>query len=311
MSLHLVTEPSTPAQRIERLLLGNHADGTEASGAACEAPGAGGDRRGLVPQDDGWACDPAWDRHGLSWWYPHIVGLVRVRTTNGRGGAGGSLAVPVDLTALDFLAGKYWSADYAPAHTVECGDPKVSQHCDGCDPDNYRLGLVPTVIALEQSARRALRLKPRPRPRVEGYDGVSSEDPRVYAALEWMAVHAQQLVDEAPMFAETLRNELLRLVGRAAAMMLGNRFTATVNACQHCEQETVVADEDRAVCRNPECRKADGSRHCWRYQEVMYADGTPSGTFAWVEIAEPDVRGRGRLTEEQLSRWTKVEEETG
>jgi hypothetical protein len=292
VGLHLVAEPSTPAEQLEQLLRANHADGTGPAGAACEGPGAGGDRRGLVPQNDGWACDPAWDGHGLSWWYPHLIDLIRVRTTSGRGGAGGSLAVPIDLTALDFIAGKYWSADEPPTEdTVD-------------DPDNYRLGFVPTVIELEKSARRALRLQPRPRPRAEGYDGVS-EDQRVVAALEWLAVHAQQLVDEAPMFADTVRAEALRLIGRASALVIGNRFDATVNVCMYCEQETVVADEDRAVCRNPQCRRPDGTRRCWRYQEIVYLDGTHSGTYGWVEVDEPDVRGRGRLTDEQLSRWTR------
>jgi hypothetical protein len=291
MTLRLVTDPPSPGQRLARLLTANHADGTNTADAydtrACEPPlSAAGSRltveqrqaSALARQDDGWWCDPSWDRHGLAWWYPHVAELVGVRTTSGRAGGGGAVAVPIDLGALDFVDGQYWALDEAPTErTMD-------------DPDSYRLGFVPTVIELEKSARRALRLAPRPRPKAEGYDGLGL-DGRVTAALEWMAAHAEQLVDEAPMFAETVRSEALRLLGRSSAMVMGNRFTATVNACMYCTQTTVVADEDRAVCINPDCRRDDGSRWCWRYD---------SGAGTWIEADEPDVRGRGQLADDQL-----------
>jgi hypothetical protein len=286
VTLHLADSPATPAERLERLLTDNHADGTSPSTVACERPGSGRDVRGLVPQDDGWFCDPAWDMHGLTWWYPQVVDLLNVRSTGGRRGAGGAIAVPIDLGALDFVSGRYWAADETPTErTLD-------------DPDSYRLGFVPTVIALEQSARRALRLEPRPRRKAEGYDGLGV-DARIPAALAWLAVHAQQLFDEAPLYARTVRQEALRLLGRSAAMVLGNRFTASVNECMHCAQLTVIADEDRAVCRNPECRRPDGTRYCWQLRP-----DAETGAPAWTEVDEPDVRGRGRLTEEQMSRWT-------
>jgi len=283
---------------LRRLLTANHADGRNGRDPmdtrACERPvGTAGARltleqrraAALAPQQDAWWCDPDWDRHGLAWFYPHLLELVGTRTTKGRSGGGGGIAVPIDLLALDFLTGRYWASEFAPSETT----------LD--DPDNYRPGFVVTLRGLERSVCRALRLTPRPRPTAEGL-GI---DDGVLDTLAFLALHADQLVDEAPMLAETVRSEALRLLGRAAAMVLGNRFTASVNECMYCYQQTVVADEDRAVCRNPDCRRGDGTRRCWRFQFEELA-----GEERWVEVDEPDVRGRGRLSDEQLSRWTEA-----
>jgi hypothetical protein len=296
MSLRLAPEPRTAGQQLAGLLTANHADGP---GAACErpvdqdAPGAAAkmtayQRMSLVAQADGWWCDSSYDGHGLTWWYPKVVDMVGVRNTGGRRGSGGAVAVPIDLGALDFLAGKYWALD----------EPPTERTID--DPDSYRTGFTPTVIGLEQSARTALGLERRLRRRHEGYDGVSA-DPRVLEALAWIAAHADNIVAEAPQLAATIKHHANRLRGRAMVMLLGSRFEATVNECMYCEQLTVIADEDRAVCRNPDCRRPDGARRCWRLLEPE-----PGAELTWTEVDEPDVRGRGRLSEEQLPRWTET-----
>jgi hypothetical protein len=287
MTLRLVSDPRTPGQALAALLTANHADGAGDTGAACDFLGdAKPEKAGaLIPQDDGWWCDPTYDGHGLAWWYPHVVNLIGMRGGVGRRGKGGAVAVPIDLSALDFVTGNYWVLEEAPTEaTID-------------DPDSYRTGFVPTVMGLEQSARVALGLGRRPRRRHAGYDGVSI-DGRVLDALTWMATHADNLVEQAPMLVATIRHEALRLRGRAAAMLLGGRFEATVNECMYCAQHTVIADEDRAVCRNPECRRPDGTRRCWR---LLYSEATAE--HVWTEIDEPDVRGRGRLVDDQLPRW--------
>lgn len=276
MSLSLVPEPISAGDRLARLLTDNHADGKSKNGAACSRRA----EPGLVPHADGvWWCDPSWDRHGLSWWYRHVLGLVRSTSSNGRRGAGGSISVPIDISALDFLAHEYSTLD---------------------DPDTFLPGFVPTIFGLEQSARRALRYEPRHRPRAEGFDGLpSSYDARVPAALSWIADRADDLTVAAPMFADTVRDEALRLLGRARAMVLGKQFSVTV--CMYCTRDTVVGDHDRAACINPQCRKSDGTLYCWRYVVV----DEELGTQAWVEIDEPFDRGRGRnhVTEDDLTRW--------
>jgi hypothetical protein len=256
------------------------------------------------PRSGRWDCDPHWDRHGLAWWYPQVVAWVGIRSTSGRSGAGGAVAVPIDLGALDFLVGRYW----------------VGEKDDDVDDEtNYRSGFVPTILGLEQSARRALGLGPRPRSRAEGYSGLG-EDPRVDEALDWLAAHAAAVLEDGhELFAETVRDEALRLLARATATLYGGRFEATQNPCQYCESsDSVIADEDRAVCINQDCRDTHGGRRCWRSVDVAandelgyeswlgYApdDAMPHDpVMQWVLVEEPNVRGRGQVTEEQVLRW--------
>ena len=53
----------------------------------------------------------------------------------------------------------------------------------------------------------------------------------------------------------------------------------------------MVSDEDRAVCVAPGCSSPLGGRNCWRFDQAV---------GDWVRVEEPRVRGRERLTEEQV-----------
>jgi hypothetical protein len=221
---------------------------------------------------------------GLLDWYPTVVEWTTVRSVGG-GGAGGKTApLPFNADAMDFLGGRYWAN---PDLTMgEAGAGGES------DPDNYRDGFEPTVLGLEASARRGLGFAPATHLRGQPLE----PKPAVVAALRWLGHSAELLYDALPFLAETVREESLRLVVRSRSMAWGSRLTAQRSQCPHCYQvESVWSDEERAVCVTPTCRRPDGSRHCW---QVVAGQ--------WAEVPEPDVRGRGQVSDEQLQRWSST-----
>jgi hypothetical protein len=254
--------------------------------------------------------------------YPEIEKQVGVRSSDGAGGSSGGLAVPVNLEALTFLNEHYWYADEpSDEHTSvppcarwkrgETQQPRCglcrscaeafevaacrSPSC-GADPDNWRAGLKLTVLGLEASIRQALGFGQLRRQRPPGYEGHGTDD-RVLDALSWIRKTAGTLVDTHPQLAETVRDELARVAGRCRGMLDGRgvRLDSDWNDCQHCGLKTVCSDQvDRAVCVNVDCRRLDGTRHCWQRDPT---------SDTWVQVDEPDRYGRGRnLSDEQLQK---------
>jgi hypothetical protein len=227
------------------------------------------------------------EQHGLAWWYPQLKHWPTVRSVGaGRGGATGAL--PLNVEAVDFIGGRYFIGD--------TGD-------DIDDPLNYRDGFEPTVLELEKSVRRSLgQLPPARQPRAAD---PLQPTPAVLAALE----HLQACIDAiaaSELLYELVVAEAARLIVRARGMMHGSRFTAGRSQCMYCfVPESVISDEDRAVCVTPFCRTSDGARRCWRMLPVD-DNGRPIPGAQWVAVNEPDLRGRGQVTDEQLSRWADV-----
>jgi hypothetical protein len=219
---------------------------------------------------------------GLLDWYPIVVEWTTVRSVGGGGGKHAPL--PFNADALDFLGGRYWA------------NPDVTMGAAGAegeaDPSNYREGFEPTVLGLEAAARRGLGFAQAPQMRAAPLQ----PKPSVVAALRWLGDATEVLYDVLPLLADTVREEALRLVVRSRSMAWGARLAAQRSQCPHCYQvESVWSDEDRAVCVTPTCRRPDGSRRCWQV-----VDGQ------WVEVQEPDLRGRGQVSDEQLSRWSST-----
>lgn len=241
------------------------------------------------------------EQHGLAWWYPQVKAWPAVRSVGGAGG-GGRAALPLNAEALDFLGGRYWVGEKSQDRC---------SHGELMDEENYRLGFEPTLLELDRSVCRALGLLPPPlQPRATD---PMSPTPAVLAALD----HLLELVDAIAaheFLSDLVYSEATRLIVRARAMMHGSRFTAARSQCMHChEVDSVISDEDRAVCINPWCRTPDGNRHCWRVASFDAAGRLlPAGQEHkatrrdWVEVTEPDIRGRGQLSDEQLSRWADV-----
>lgn len=253
--------------------------------------------------------------------YPTIEEYVGVRSSAGSGGSSGGLAVPVNLEVLVFLNEHYWVGEQ-PTDDHHSSPPCVTwargatgprcgrcssclesaevAHCTyagcGADPDNWRAGLKLTVLGLEGSVRAALGFHQLRRRPADGYAGVGS-DLRILDALRWLRSVSYTLVDDHPLLAGTVRDELARVTSRCRGMIDGRgvRLDSAWNACQHCGLTTVCSDQlDRAVCVNVDCRRPDGTRHCWQREPE---------TDTWTEVDEPDRRNRGRnLTDEQLTK---------
>lgn len=221
---------------------------------------------------------------GLLEYYPIVTEWVLVRSVGTGGGGGKHAPLPFNADAMDFLSGRYWAN---PDVTMAGAGPAGES-----DPDNYREGFEPTVLGLEAAARHGLGFRPAPRVRAEPLE----PKPAVITALQWLGGAAEAIVEQLPFLAETIREEVLRLIVRSRSMAMGSRFDAVRSQCPHCHQaESVWADEDRAVCITPICRHEDGSRRCW-----VAVDG------AWVSVQEPDLRGRGQVSDEQLTRWAST-----
>jgi hypothetical protein len=225
------------------------------------------------------------EQHGLAWWYPQLKQWPTVRSV-GAGGGGGKASLPLNAEALDFLGGHYWIGE---SSQDRCSEAELM------DEENYRLGFEPTVLELEKSVRRALGQNP-PVAVARAADPLAPT-PAVVAAL----AHLLEVVDAIAaldFLTDLVLSEAVRLVVRARGMMHGSRFTASRSQCQYCfETESVISDEDRAVCINPWCRTPEGGRRCWRVD---------AETGQWVEVSEPTIRGRGQVSDEQLSRWADV-----
>jgi hypothetical protein len=225
------------------------------------------------------------EQHGLSWWYPQVKQWPAVRSVGGAGGSSGGAALPLNVEALDFIGGKYWIGERSQDRC---------SHAELMDEDNYRHGFETTVLELDKSVRRSLgQSAPEPRPRT---GDPLQPMPAVTAALEHLVANVDA-VALMPFLFELVRSEATRLIVRARGMMHGSRFTAGRSQCMYCfEVESVISDEDRAVCVTPFCRDEAGGRRCWR-KDI---------TGSWVEVIEPDIRGRGQVSDEQLSRWSDV-----
>lgn len=224
-------------------------------------------------------------QYGLLEYYPIVVAWTTVRSVGDGGGGGGKHApLPFNADAMDFLAGRYWTnTEVTMAGAGAAGE---------ADPENYREGFEPTVLGLELAVRRQLGLNPAPRMRAEPLQ----PKPAVVAALRWLGSATETMCAAVPFLADTVREEALRLVVRSRAMAMGSRFDAQKSQCPHCYQpESVWADDRHAVCITPVCRHEDGSRRCWTAVEG-----------AWVSTQEPDLRGRGQVSDEKLMRWAET-----
>jgi hypothetical protein len=239
---------------------------------------------------------------GLLDWYPTIVEWTTVRSVGG-GGGGKHAPLPFNADAMDFLAGRYWAN---PDLTMGEAGPSGES-----DPENYREGFEPTVLGLEGAARRGLGFAQALPQRAEPLQ----PKPAVLAGLRWLGDATEMLYDALPLLAETVREEALRLIVRSRSMTWGSRLTAQRSQCPHCYQvESVWSDEERAVCITPTCRRPDGSRHCWMALCSACEKSAPEEPrckasalgvhqLVWAATQEPDLRGRGQVSDEQLTRW--------
>jgi hypothetical protein len=243
---------------------------------------------------------------GLLEWYPIVVEWTTVRSVGG-GGGGRHAPLPFNADAMDFLGGRYWAnPDVTMGEAGAAGE---------ADPENYREGFEPTVLGLESAARRGLGFGP-----ASHWRGAPLEPkPAVVNALRWLGHSTELLYDALPLLADTIREESLRLIVRSRSMAWGARMNAQRSQCPHCYQvESVWSDEDRAVCITPTCRRPDGSRHCWRVlcqachrppaeapRCAEMGDGVHVAPV-WAEVPEPDPRGRGQVSDEQLTKWAST-----
>lgn len=236
------------------------------------------------------------ETQGLIWLYPQVKLWPTVRSVGGAGGSGGSSA-PFNVEALDFIGGKYWTG--AMALNLD-GRPKSQNAANPgelLDDDNYDTGFEPTIIGLAGAVAHTLKI-PDP-PRLPGDSDPLKVIPSVAAALQWLFDRAPEIADDW-FLTKAVRDEAQRLIARASSMMLGSNIGAIRDRCPKCHQpDTVVSDEDRAVCINPICRNRNGGRHCWRWADV--GNGPE-----WIEVAEPNVRGRGQVSDDKLSRWAET-----
>ena len=251
-----------------------------------------------TPNDDGGD-----DHLGLAWWYPQVKAWPTVRSVGASGGGGGSAPMPLNVEAVDFIGGHYWVGERSQDR---CSTAELM------DEDNYRAGFEPTVLGLERSVRAALGQTPPPaRPRT---GDPLQPSPAVVAALGYLWEFAPEIAADE-LLHELVREEAIRLVVRARGMMHGSKWSAGRGPCTFCHlPESVISDEDRAVCINPWCRDAVGGRRCWRFLSQADVDqalvaGVDAGDWlevGWLEVPEPDVRGRGQVSDEQLSRWAQT-----
>ncbi len=225
-------------------------------------------------------------RPGLADSYSTVVEWTTVRSVGDAGGRGGKDApLPFNADAMDFLGGNYWADTERP---MPSGQTDREQD-ELSDPLNYRPGFEPTILGLEASARRALGFGPAPRLRGEPLE----PKPAVIAAMAWLAEALPALRERAPLLAEGLHTEVLRLWLKVRTMVNGARIKAGVNQCEHCYALSVVATDVDAVCINPMDKAPDGGRRCWW-------NDPDDPTSWWVSVTEP-ARGRA-WSDEQLER---------
>jgi hypothetical protein len=242
------------------------------------------------------------ERQGLAWWYPQVKLWPTVRSVGGCGCGAGSPS-PLNVEAVDFIGGHYWVGERSQDRC---------SHAELLDEDNYRAGFELTVLGLERVVRRKLgQTEP---PRREAAQHLLQPTPAVVAALAYLYEFAPEIAADDLLY-ELVRQEAQRLVVRARGMLHGSRWSAGRGPCLHCHMpESVVSDEDRAVCINPWCRTPQGERYCWRFlgpEDVAaaLAAGVESPGWlepGWLAVPEPDLRGRGQVSDEQLSRWTRT-----
>jgi hypothetical protein len=236
------------------------------------------------------------EHHGLTWLYPLVKKWPMVRSLGGGSGKPGS-RVPFNAAALDFLGSFYW--------TGESSQDRCS-HAELMDEDNYQPGFEPTVLGMERSVRIALKTGPPPtrQPQVPG--DILKPIPAVVDAIAWLLAAVDAIAADPNLYA-LVKSEATRLATRAASMIFGSRFSASRSQCPHCYQpDSVISDEDRAVCVNPWCRTATGGRSCWEWLANKPALAADDWRPQWIEVPEPDVRGRGQVSDEQLSRWAQT-----
>lgn len=228
--------------------------------------------------------DEGLEQHGLGWAYPLLRGWTTVQSSTGGPGSAGS-TLPLRVAALDFLSGSYW---------VGVASQDFSSWEDLADPRNYALGFEPSVLEMESAIRCGLRTGPPPlRDRQMPTD--------VLAAIRWLLAAVPAIMGAG--LDRYATAEAGRLVTGAEAMMLGPRWSASRGPCSYCHQpDSVISDEDRAFCLTSWCRTRAGERHCWRWLSTRPVGAPDSWRPEWVEVGEPDVRGRGRVTDEQLTR---------
>lgn len=230
------------------------------------------------------------DWHGLVWWYPQVKRWSTVRSV-GRGSGGGT-ALPLNAEAVDFVSGTYWADEQNRVMPQARTERDIA---DLGDPLNYRPGFEMTALGLECSVRRGLGQAPPPR-RTPARDPLCAS-PAVTAALVYLLEFSPEIAAD-DMLRDLVRSEAIRLLVRSRGMLHGARWTASRGPCMHCHQpESVVSDGERAVCITPMCRTVDGERHCWRVDDEKQE---------WVAVLEPDLRGRGQVTDDQLSRYTNT-----
>lgn len=209
------------------------------------------------------------DLADLASYYPPLEDLLdHTRTTSSggsRSGSGGGLAVPINLTILEFVDDIYLDGD-----------------------DQPELGVKRTLIALEQAVCRALNLTAHPRRRPADYTGVGA-DPRILELIAWLRSMATRLALRQETIADDLRSQLHRLNSRAEHLLYGPRFSSTWSRCPDCAAPgpsgvgTVLAGAMKAgrmaVCLNwPACQGEDGRRTCWTYDVDV---------DEWLRVPEP------------------------
>ncbi|MCU1590045.1 MAG: hypothetical protein JWP11_1301 [Frankiales bacterium] len=236
------------------------------------------------------------EHRGLAWLYPEVKQWPMVRSIGGAGGGKPGSALPFNAEALDFIGGSYWTGE---SSQDRCTDAELD------DVENYQPGFEPTVLGMEDSVRRALKAGPVFRER-QALDDILEPMPSVLAAIAFLRSSIVAIAGDDFLF-RFVREEASRLATRAASMMLGSRFSAGRSQCPKCyEPQSVISDEDRAVCVNPFCRTAGGMRHCWEWLTTRPEGAAADWRAQWIEVDEPDVRGRGQVTDEKLSRWAEA-----
>jgi hypothetical protein len=229
------------------------------------------------------------DLANLARYYPLLEDLLdHTRTTGGgrsRSGAGGGLAVPVNLTVLEFVDDNYLDAD-----------------------GNSTPGVKHTLIALEATVAAALGVAVPGRQRPDGYEGVGA-DGRILDLIGWLRSMTVRVALRAEPVLDDVRWHLHRLNSRAEHLLYGARFSATWSRCPDCNAPgpggmgTVVAGRmlsgRMAVCVNfPACAGEDGGRSCWRFDPDV---------DEWLRVPEP---AASRLDGDAEREWT-VAAQTG
>lgn len=210
------------------------------------------------------------DLADLARYYPLLEQLLdhtRLPNTRGgsRSGSGGGMAVPVNLTVLEFVDDGYLDAD-----------------------GTCVAGVKRSLVALEATVAAALGLTPTPRGRADGYAGVGV-DTRILDLIAWLRSMTTRVALRNEPVLDDLRWHLHRLNSRAEHLLYGARFSSTWSRCPDCAAPgpgglgTVLAGKvaagQMAVCVNyPTCHGEDGRRSCWRYDPDVEE---------WLRVPEP------------------------